>query len=421
MLDRSIAPLAGEIAYSPLQKAIEDKLDNHIPLYMINAGVQPVFKLELVLSSGAWYESKRALSWFTAKMLLEGSKRRSGKEISEAIDSLGAFIEVSPGFDDVSIEIYGVNKTFDQVLELFREILLEPTFPADSLATLQSIRKDQLKVNDGKNDMLASKKMREALYGVAHPYGYGLKASDIDCIDLEDVVGYYHNDLFNQAKLYLSGKIDDQMITQVKQQFVTLPNQTKDSLSFDTIGQSEIYVERKESLQSSLRMAWHIPDKGAEGYFDYLLTNTFLGGYFGSRLMKNIREEKGYTYGISSYPLHLNHGSFAVISTDIKAEHTLDTLSEIKKELDLLKFKGVDADEIETVSNYLAGSFLSSIDTPFQLMKMFKKINDHGLTYDYYEQYFRALQQVNSEQIQQGIEKYFDMDAVHVSIVGIKK
>ncbi|PIB36824.1 hypothetical protein BFP72_16160 [Reichenbachiella sp. 5M10] len=421
MLDRTIAPLAGEIAYSPLQEVTEDRTINDIPLYTLDAGVQPVFKLELQLQSGIWYESQRAVSWCTAKMLLEGTPHKSGREISELFDALGAFVEVSAGFDDVSISIYGVNKTFDQVLDLLMEILTESNFPVEAIERLKSIRIDQLKVNDQKNDMLASKRMREAVFGLDHPYGHALQAQEIEAITREIVVDYFEQSLFNQPKIYLSGRIDSVMWRSVQEKFGRLNALQNDGEVFVKKGShEELFVEREDSLQSSLRVAWDIPAKGSEGYFDYLLANTFLGGYFGSRLMKNIREEKGYTYGISSYPIHLKHASFAVISTDIKAEHTRDTLDEIRREIELLRTKGVSEDEMKSVSNYMAGSFLASISTPFQLMKKFQKVHDLGLDYAYYESYFAALRVVTSEQVQHAMEQYFDMNKPFLSIVGKK-
>ncbi|MBU2915543.1 M16 family metallopeptidase [Reichenbachiella agariperforans] len=422
MLDRSIAPQAGEIRYSPIQEAKESRLKNNIPLFTINAGLQPVFKLELQVLAGIWYEPKQAISWLTAKMLLEGTKTRSGRDISSSFDRLGAFIEVSAGFDDISIAVFGVTKTFDEVVALLMEVLYESVFPQESIDRLKSLRKDQLRLNDQKNDMYASKKMREVLYGLDYPYGRALQMEQIDALTREDVVDYYENYLFNQPRIYLSGQIDSSMLAAVKANFSNIKTLDRGELRYERKStQHDCYVERPDSLQTSIRLAWDIPNKGTDGYFDYLLANTFLGGYFGSRLMKNIREEKGYTYGISSYPIHLDHGSFGVISTDVKAEHAQDTLDEIKKEIDALQQHGVSDEEIEAVSNYLAGTFLAGINTPFQLMKMFQKVSDFGLGYDYYESYFEALKAIQSADIRAAVGRYFDMDKVYTAIVGLKK
>ncbi|MCV9388110.1 M16 family metallopeptidase [Reichenbachiella ulvae] len=420
MLDRTIAPPAGEIIYAPLQEAQTKQLNNGIQLFTLDAGVQPVFKVEVKLASGIWYESKPTVSWFAAKMLMEGTKNRSAKEISEAFDSLGAFVEISPDFDDISISVFGVNRTFDQVISLLNEILTEATFPQESLDTLRSIRKDQIQVNNKKNDTLASKKIREALFGLDYPYGSAQTEEVLDEISRQDLLDFYEGWMFNNPQVYLSGNLESKMIQGLEKMLEnwSMAERNEGSTLHPSSPESNIFIERADSLQSSIRLAMKIPGKGDQDYYDFLIANTFLGGYFGSRLMKNIREEKGYTYGISSYPVHLKHQSFGVISTDVKAEYTQCTLDEIQKEIELLRTEGPSAEEIETVSNYLAGAFLSSIDTPFQLMKRFQQVNDFGLDYSYYEQYFEALKSIDAKRIQKVVANYLDQNQLYSSIVG---
>lgn len=419
MLDRTVAPAAGKIDYVPLQEAAAKNLENGASLFSISAGVQPVFKLEIYLSSGIWYEPKPMVSWFTSKLLLEGTRTKSALEISQAFDALGAFVEINPGFDDVSIVVHGINRTFPEVLALTNEILTKSTFPLSSLETLKANRKDQIRVNNTKSDVLASKKIREALFGLGYPYGTAQQEGDVDLIEREDLLNYHAGALLSDPKVYISGLLEDGMMEQLNTVVASWDTKAVDERSVSPdVQDRHIYIQKENSLQSALRLAWAIPEKGTKDYFDYQLANTLLGGYFGSRLMKNIREDKGYTYGISSYPVHLKHQSFGVISTEVKAESTQDTLDEIRKEIDLLALEGPSVQELETVSNYLAGSFLSSIDTPFQLIKRFKSINDFGLGYDYYERYFESLKSIDPERIKEVTQKYFSEADMHSAIVG---
>ncbi|MGL1889185.1 MAG: insulinase family protein, partial [Reichenbachiella sp.] len=360
-------------------------------------------------------------SWFAAKMLLEGTQSKTAAQISEQFDALGAFIEVDTGFDEVVFTLFGLKKNFDQVLALFLEVINESIFPEKEFEIMKSTRLDQQSVNDKKNSTYASKMMRKALYGDSHPYGRVLSTDDLKAITLKDVKAFYATRLFHQPVVYVSGQVDPQMIQLIERE-ILLPSTTKWQESNSIVSSiPELTIERKDSLQSSIKQAWHVPAMEEPAHLDFSIANAFLGGYFGSRLMKNIREDKGYTYGVNSYPIHLKHASFGLISTDVKVENTQDTLNEIAKEIDRLTQVAVPQEEIELVSNYLAGSFLSSINTPFQLMKMYRKANQHGLTFDYYQTYFEALREITSERIMSATHKYFDLSKASTIIVGLKK
>lgn len=422
MLDRAIAPPAGEIVFGGLPKVNQQTFDSGASLFWLSAGDQPVVKIELVIESGIWFESKKATSWLTAKMLAEGTSKKTARQITEGFEKLGAFLEINPGFDDVSIAVYGLGRNFDQVITLLNEVINEAIFPEREFEILKSNRKDQIALNDNKSNLFASKKLREAIYGSEFSYGQGLSVSDIDEVQLSDVKQYYSDRLFHNPKIYLSGQVSDQLASLVENKLV-FPQSiapTKKIIDFESPSR-DIYVEREGSMQSSIRMAWLIPNRNDNDYFDYQITNSLLGGYFGSRLMKNIREEKGYTYGIHAYPVHLKHSSFGMIAGDVVAAHTQDTFSEIRVEIDRLLHDPIPTEEIETLTNYLSGSFLASLGTPFQLMGKFKKLEEAGLDSPYYDRYFEALRSVNQESIRKAMEKYFNPADAYTVIVGLNQ
>ncbi|SMD35043.1 Predicted Zn-dependent peptidase [Reichenbachiella faecimaris] len=422
MLDRTIAPTAGEIIFSGLTQVNQHASAADIDIFWLNAGDQPVVKIELVFESGIWYESKKSVSWLTAKMLAEGTKNKSARQVTEGFEKLGAFLEINPGFDDVSFTVYGLKRNFGQVVSLLNEIINEPTFPEQEFGILKSNRKDQIALNDNKSNLFASKKLREAIYGASFAYGQALSTDDIENIQLVDIKKYYAERLFHQPKIYLSGQVDEQLLNSLESQLTFPPTQAfyGKEIKFQSVDR-DIYVKKEGSMQSSIRMAWLIPDKTRGDYFNYQISNSLLGGYFGSRLMKNIREEKGYTYGISSYPIHLKHSSFGMISADVVAEHTKDTFSEIKTEIDKLLNKSIPSEEIVVLTNYLSGSFLASIGTPFHVMEKFKKVQEVGLDASYYDRYFDALRNIDEQTIKSSIEKHFNTADAYTTIVGLNQ
>lgn len=421
MLDRTLAPDYAPFSYRTITEAESFQTYDGIPVYTIHSANSEVVKLELRLKSGAWYESQLSESWFTAKMLMEGCQSKTSREISEKFERLGAFVEIDPGFDDVSVSVYGMRKNFEEVLNLMLEVLNTPVFPEDELTTLKKIRKDEIKLNDAKNNMHASKKIREAYFGIAHPYGKALRIEDIESIQAAQLSEYHKSMFFREPELFISGYVDDALIETVKQEFkINKAVKDFDELVVDRRPHKELYVERQESLQSSIRLAWDIPVKSDKDYFDFQITRTVLGGYFGSRLMTNIREEKGYTYGISAYPIHLVHASFGVIATDVKAEFTQSTLDEIAFEIARLAQGEIGSDELTMVVNYLSGKFQSSLTTPFNLMSKFKALHQAGLDYEHYERYFEALMSFGVENLVSTVNKYFNVENAHTVVVGRK-
>jgi predicted Zn-dependent peptidase len=166
-------------------------------------------------------------------------------------------------------------------------------------------------------------------------------------------------------------------------------------------------VEKSDAIQSAIRVGRILFNKTHPDYFKFQVLNTILGGYFGSRLMANIREDKGYTYGIGSGLNSLLHSGYFFISTEVGADVTTKALDEIHKELKLLREDLVSESELETVRNYILGQFLRSVDGPFALAEKFKAVYEFGLDYSYYDKYFHAVKTVTPAEIRDLANKYF--------------
>lgn len=420
MLDRTAAPMSGAIGYTELLEPETHKFSNGITCYAINAGDQPVIKFELVLNASIWREKTAGATWFTAKMLMEGSRKKTSNEIASIFEFHGSQVEINPGFDNTSIVLYCLKNHFRKTLALLNEILNEAVFPEKELDNLKNIRRQQIRLNNEKNSFLTSKNIRKALYGSDHPYGRSLAENDIEQINVEVLKKLYSKGFLDLKEVFLSGNVGREEVTIVEEIFgSTSIKETNTTVGKFEVQQTEdVSLEREESMQSAIKLGWHIPNKGHQDHFKILITNEILGGYFGSRLMKNLREEKGLTYGVSSYPIFLKEASFLVIGAEVIADKTSLALQEINKEIELLKTQPVKDDELKTVTNYMAGSFLSKISTPFHLMEKFQSVNNHDLNYEYYEQYFEALKSISSKEILETANQYFDASKMSKSIAG---
>lgn len=420
MLDRSIAPKSGVINYSELLSPSEYSLANGCKLFALNAGDQPVIKFEFQINAGIWQEKTAGVSWFTAKMLQEGSIQNSANELATKFDFYGAHVEVSPGFDHTSITLYCLKKNFQPTLTLLYEVLFSPAFPEKELDTLLNIRRQQIRLNNEKNGFVSSKNIRKALYGNTHPYGRSLTENDLEAIDIKSLKQQFNKGFLGTPALFLSGMIgpsEIQIVTELFGAFQVESSKFQSDL-FKIEQTPKASENRPKSLQSAIKLGWHIPDKNHADHYKLLITNEILGGYFGSRLMKNLREEKGLTYGINSYPIFLKEAAFLLIGTEVKADKTNLAVDEIMKEIEVLKNQKVSTEELHTVTNYMAGSFLSKISTPFHLMDKFQSLQQHSLNYSYYENLFDVLKSITPNDIVETANNYFDVSKMSTAVVG---
>ncbi len=401
MLDRTVAPPFQRIESVKVVEAKHFQLSSGIPVYYLNAGSQEVLKVELFTNAGSLYESKRGSSFFTSKMLIEGTAKHSSTEIAKVIDFYGAQIDINPGLDFTGLNLYILRKHLGSLLLLLSECLNESNFPEKELEIQKSLKKDNLRLNLEKNQFLASRKIREVIFGINHPYGNSLDIEMIDLVETQDIKFFYEKMFYNSPVLILSGMVKDDDLELLDDHFKSIVLRKPYSQNIDdpTDTVSQLIIDRPQSLQSSIRIGKQSLPKNHPDYINLLVVNEILGGYFGSRLMKNIREEKGFTYGVHSNIMNLTHASIQVIGTDVKKEYTQQTLDEIFKEIVLLQKELVHDDELENVKNYMQGSFLSSITTPFSLADKFKAIHFHGLEYSYYDQYAQTIQDISAETI----------------------
>ncbi len=420
MLDRTVAPPFKQIEGVDVIEAELRQLSNGLPAYYIDAGSQEVLKVEFVTNAGSLYEPKKGSSFFTAKMLSEGTPKHTSTQIAEAIDFYGAQIEINPGLDVTSLSLYVLKKHFKYVLPLIAECLLNSNFPEQELELQKSLKRDNLKLNLEKNQFLSSRKIREVIFGQGHAYGKSLGLEMIDDVYTQDLKSFYQGQFFNAPLLILSGKVSDVELNLLESYFNQITLMTVSSQDIETKfpKASKLIIDRPQSLQSSIRIGKPSLPKNHPDYINLLIVNEILGGYFGSRLMKNIREEKGFTYGIHSNVMNLTHAAIQVIGTDVKKKFTEQTLDEIFKEISILQKELVPDDELENVKNYMQGSFLSSITTPFSLADKFKAIHFHGLNYSFYNQYLQTIRDISPETILRVANEQFKIEDYSTVVVG---
>jgi len=424
-LDRTIAPDFKIVQTVNLPEPQTYTLDNGIALHVINIGEQPVVRLECIFEAGNWYESEAAASYFAVKMLTEGVDGMTSQEISEAFDQVGAFTELTHTSDRVGIVVYCLSRFLPEVLPLVQKLISSATFPEKEFQELKNITVQNLKVNKEKTAYLATTEFRARLFGGSHPYGQSQSTEEIEALEMDAVRRHYE-------RFIRDGKFTAVLAGQVNEADVQHVNATLGQNSFDSefpkvsFNASESYhggeviVERPESVQSSIRMGRTLFNRHHPDYFRMLVTNEILGGYFGSRLMKNIREEKGLTYGISSHVVTLRNGGYLMIGTDVKKEFTQQTIDEIKKEMLRLQTELVGDEELQTVKSFMAGEFAGSLNTAFEVADRRKILLLDSLPANFFNQYIDRIHATTAEDVMAMANNYLNPEDMVTVIAGGK-
>lgn len=418
MLDRSVAPPFVEphaFVLPPLEKL---EIANGRQLFVIHSEENEVLRMEIMFPYAAkWEEEQNGLSFFTYKTLTEGTLSRSSNEIHEYLERFGAFIEVNPGFDVSSIAVYCTPKNFKNVVKVIAEILREPSFPNTELNTLKEIQKQKLAINLEKNSYVATTKFKSLLYDRKdHPYGNSITEHDIDAIKRDQLQFFYQKHIRSSFDIFLTGKVSDQEVKLVEEELGSFKVEELSKIEHEnfTNVRGDFSFESKNLLQSSIRIGNHSISRKDVDYFALFLANEILGGYFGSRLMQNIREDKGYTYGIQSSFSHQKFDTVWVIATDVKAEFADATIEEVKKEINILQTRLVPEEELNKVKTYIKGNYLSGITNVFGLSEKYKNLIYYDLDPDFYDRLFDEVDAVNSEKILDVSKKYFDWNSLTI-------
>ncbi|GAB3198638.1 putative Zn-dependent peptidase [Pontibacter aydingkolensis] len=425
MLDRTKAPEIHEIDAVTLQIAEVTHLDNGAKLHSIISETQPVIRLDFVFKAGKWYEQENGVSDLSSKMLLESTINLTAKQIAEKVAFFGASLDVNHGYDRTEITLYCLSKYVEELLPIVLDVLENPSFPENEFNLLKQRSQQNLKVQRQKNSYLATHAFTKQIYGAEHPYIFGYDEQGLDKIDLLKTKEFYQqNFLTQELEVFACGAIDTLLHQHLTESISKLKLEQADKANRESLyvplasqAKTEL-VEMPESLQSSIRLGKQFPLMNSEDYHKLLVMNELLGGYFGSRLMKNIREDKGYTYGIYSAISPKEHDTLFFIGTDVKSSVTEDTINEIKKELALLRNKEVPEDELATVKNYMLGKFLNDITTIFEQCDRYKRIVLYDLPQNFYNNYITTIRTITAPEIHALAQQYLQENDLHIAVAG---
>ncbi len=396
-------------------------LANGADVYAVNAGAEDVVLIEWVFNAGNWFEKKNLVAATTNFLLKNGTTGKNAFQLNEHFEYYGAHLNRSCFNETASISLHCLSKHLDALLPVVRELIEDSIFPEEELATYKQNMQQRLRVNLKKCDFVAGRLIDTYLYGETHPYGRFTRFEDFDSLKREELVDfykcYYQKGRFT---VFTAGKLPSTIFSLLDQHFGDLPvgPSTPGSISLHPADEKKYRViNDPQGVQGAIRMGTPFPNRHHPDFLKAMVLNSVLGGFFGSRLMSNIREDKGYTYGIHSYLENHIQETAWVISTEAGRDVCEAAILEVYKEMDVLRNEPVDAEELLLVRNYMMGSILGDLDGPFHIINRWKNIILNGLDEGFFYKQIETIKTVTAKDLQLLANKYLQPENFYELVV----
>lgn len=398
-------------------------LKNGISLFLINAGTEEVMRMEFVFRAGMVKEYLPLLATTANMMLTEGCEHYSSEELNTIIDYYGIFLNLSIEKDTAGLTVYFLNKHIEKALELLVEILFCPAFPEKEMNILMKKRLSWYRVAREKVQNLAMDQFFESVFGPHHPYGHQVYEKDFEGMS-PSLLKDFHSKFYKPEEMtvIISGRIHKDTVGFFEKYFGELRSKkifTEDpGKVIKGAVEKKIHIEKDGAVQTAFRIGSSTINKRHPDYPGLKFLNVVLGGYFGSRLMKNIREEKGLTYGIHSSVSSFDLSGFKVISTEAGKNYREQVAAEIYKEIRLLQAKHVENDELEVVRSYMAGEMVRMFDGPFAIAESFRAVWEFALDYNYFIKLMNTIRTITPDEILRLANTYYNIDDLYEITAG---
>ena len=385
-------------------------LKNGVDVYTVEAGPEDVMSIEWVYYAGNWYEDKNLVAATTNLMLKNGTSTKTAFQINEHFEYYGSYLNRSCHSETATLTLHCLTKHIKELLPVVKELLTDSVFPEEELAIAKQNMKQRLRVNLKKSDFVAGRLIDVYLYGDQHPYGRFSREEDFDTLTRDQLLEFYKN-YYQQGKLvlFVAGRLPSDLEVLLNKHFGDLSNKPVAENKF-AIKKSEEKKYRisndPDGVQGSIRIARPFISRHHPDYMKAQVLNTLFGGFFGSRLMDNIREDKGYTYGIHSYFQNHLHDAAWMISTEAGKDVCEATITEVYKEMKTLREELVEEDELLLVKNFLMGTVLGDLDGPFHIIARWKNIILNNLNENYFYQSVDTIKNITAKELQELANKY---------------
>lgn len=395
------------LTLKPYEKFV---LNNGVEVYAIDAGAEDVLQIEWIFYAGNWFEPKNLVAASANFLLKNGTSQKNAFQLNEHFEYYGAYVNRNCYNETATVSLHCLTKHLEALLPVVKEMFTDSIFPEEEISIYKQNMKQRLNVNLKKCDFVAGRLIDAYLYGEQHPYGRYTRFEDFDEVN-RDLIKDFYKQYYQNGKLvlFVAGKVPSNLFALLNQHFGDLNNQpiaVNDIPSHPAAEKKYRVVNDADGVQGAIRIGSHFPNRHHPDFIKAQVLNNLFGGFFGSRLMSNIREEKGYTYGIYSYLENHIQQSAWIISTEAGRDVCEATITEVYKEMEILRNEEVDEEELLLVRNYMIGSILSDLDGPFHIINRWKNIVLNNLDENYFYKQIDTIKTVSAKELQELANKY---------------
>jgi len=331
-------------------------------------------------------------------------------------------MQMMGGMDVIKLELFSLKRYFEKVLPIAADVLNNPLFPESELENYVKRTIQKLQIDLSKNDILSFRHLTEHIFGLDHPYGYNTKEETLQKVTTNDLQRHFHGN-FNAENfsIILAGGFPKNYLEALEEAFGSIPKKGIVISLQPHITSGQMIKSRiagKQKYQSSVKLGVKMFPRSHPDYFGFYFLSTLLGGYFGSRLMQNIREDKGLTYDIYSTVDCMRTDGYFMISADVDKKSIEQTLDEIRLEMRRLAEETVEPDEMELVRNYIKGNLLTILNGPINSVELIRLISIYNLDLAFFDNFMQGIDKIDSERVNQLAAKYLDYEKLSVVICG---
>ena len=426
-LDRTMPPLLRPLEAFEILRPERLEMKNGMQLNVIRAGSQEVVRLDLLIGGGQWHQTQALQALFTNRMLREGTPTMTSAQIAEKLDYYGAWLDLSSSVNCGFITLYSLNKYFPRTLAIIADMLKNPSFPEKELEVVLETNRQQFLVNSSRVEVIARKHFNRSLFGEEHPFGRFAVESDYGRITPEVLRKFYRKHYHSgNCTVYVSGKVTPEIIRCIEEHLGNASwGEIKEVQPLELIEprqttEKHVFVEKADALQSSLKMGCFMMDRVHPDFLKARVMVTLFGGYFGSRLMSNIREDKGYTYGIGAGIVNCPGSGVLAITTEADNQYIDSIITEVYREMDKMCNDLAPQEELEMVRNYMLGDFCRSYEGPFSLSEAWIYTKTADLDDDFFVRQVDSIRSITAEEIRTLAQRYLCKENL-IEVVAGKK
>ena len=423
-IDRTSQPITQLLPSMEILPSETHILKNGIPLLILHNENQKIIRLDLRLRAGSSFQEKNAVALITSKTLFEGTQFHTRSEIYSALDFQGAYMDRSVDKDFANFSVYMPKEAVKEIFTIVKEVFTSPDFPEEELILCKEQQKQSLCVSMERTSVLAFRSFIQTVFS-GHPYGTITHPNDFDCIERQDIINFYTS--FYQASnihLFIAGNIDDEVKNYLEETIGSIPMGKPiecKKFSFTPLSTDKILISKDEAMQSSICIGKKLFTRMHPDWMKLSVLNMILGGYFGSRLMSEIREKKALAYGISSRMVSYQESGIFYIAADVNKDKTEEAIDAVYKTLENLQKFPVLNNELNLVKNYYYGILLRNFDGIFSLLDRYIEINDYNISIEYWLTFLQVIKNIEIDEIQLLAQQYFDPNSMFEIVAGSKK